>query len=76
MFEALDEISGQEVATGNGMLSAVVVRKLPYGSGLGRPGRGFFKLARSLNLLKECDKKSEQEFWERELENVFRKYGN
>ena len=74
MFQALDEISRQEVSAGNGMLSAVVVQKIPYGNGLGRPGQGFFDLARRLGLLGESDRQSERDFWERELAKVFRKY--
>lgn len=72
MFQALDEISRQEVSAGNGMLSAVVVLKISYGSGLGHPGPGFFDLARRLGLLGKSDRRSEREFWERELAKVFR----
>ena len=73
MFQALDEVSRQEVSAGNGMLSALVVRKVSYGSGLGHPGPGFFELARRLGLLGKGDGKSEREFWEHELAKVFRK---
>ena len=66
MFAALDEISCQEVSGGNGMLSAVVVNKW-----LGRPGPGFFDLARRLKLLHKHDRNSEREFWKCELRKVF-----
>lgn len=76
MFQALDDVSRQEVSAGNGMLSAVVVRKISYGSGLGHPGPGFFDLARRLGLLGKRDGKSEREFWECELAKVFQKHSS
>jgi hypothetical protein len=62
LHDLLDEISRQEYATGRGMLSAVVVRKVEMD-----PGNGFFKLARALG--RSADDR--MKFWTEELQFVY-----
>ena len=63
----LGEISEFEHKNGRPLLSAIVIAK-----GEGRPGRGFFNLARSLGLLEDQD---EDSFWAMEVGRVFRHHG-
>jgi hypothetical protein len=60
----LGEISEDEVSRGRPMLSAVVV-----GSS-GRPGKGFFILARNLGRLSGLEVDEEQ-FWRQELQKLY-----
>jgi len=62
--QALNEISEDEVRLGRPMLSAVVVGRS------GRPGAGFFALARTLGRLSVAG--DEKEFWQAELSDVYR----
>ena len=59
----LGEIAEDEVGAGRPMLSAVAV------SVTGRPGPGFFALARDLGRLREGE--GEQAFWEAECRRVY-----
>lgn len=61
--QMLREISHEEVAAHRPMLSAVVV------SVQGKPGPGFFVLAKELGRLRDGDE--EQAFWQRECEAVY-----
>lgn len=61
----LDEISREESAAGRGMLTAVVVHKSD-----GKPGQGFFKLAKQLG-----HNTSDQDmFWIEELRVVHKSW--
>lgn len=60
----LGEISEDEVKNGRPMLSAIVVNTT------GRPGPGFFDLARYLKRLTGTSSEEEHRFWERELSAV------
>jgi hypothetical protein len=62
----LREISTAEHAAGRPMLTAVVVHR-----GRGRPGRGFFELARSLGLHAGSD---DEVFFAAELARVYREW--
>ncbi len=64
LHRILDDVNRCEVERGRGMLSAVVVRK-----DTGRPGSGFFKLARALGRC--SDTEDEIESYCRELEAVY-----
>jgi len=59
-------ISGDEVAQGRPMLSALVVK-----AGSHKPGGGFFKLARQLGRLQSDRPEDEQRFWEQEKEALY-----
>jgi hypothetical protein len=61
----LGEISEDEVARGRPMLSAVVV------GSTGRPGSGFFHLARALGRF-DGSAGNEAKFWERELSELYK----
>jgi hypothetical protein len=63
----LGEISTEEDATGRGMLSALVVMKED-----GRPGTGFFTLAKELGR----NTKNPEEFWVKECSLVFKGWGS
>jgi hypothetical protein len=58
----LGEISEYEVKAGHHMLSAVVVHKNK--NGFNDPGKGFYNLAKSLNVYSGDDN---QVFWEKEV---------
>ncbi|HWZ42243.1 MAG TPA: hypothetical protein VNW97_02145 [Candidatus Saccharimonadales bacterium] len=60
----LGEISEDEVHSGRPMLSAVAV------SVSGRPGPGFYKLAKKLGLMKLGE--DEVKFWQNQCEAVYR----
>jgi len=62
----LGEISEEEHADGNGMLSVLVV----YKNGPQMPGTGFFELARELGHNFSDD----EEFWIEEFKNVLSKH--
>jgi len=62
--QLLGEISEDEAQRKRPMLSAVAVRKS------GKPGSGFFKLARSLGKLESNSKEEQERFWQREKEAV------
>ncbi len=62
--ELLGEISREEDQAGHGMLSVVVVHKA--GNDRGRPGNGFFSLARELGR----DTRDKDKFWISEFEKV------
>ena len=62
------EISEDEVQAGRPMLSAVVVNTT------GKPGPGFFELARHLNRLDSSDRDTEARFWEKELRAVYEQW--
>ena len=62
--DLLGDISTAEDAAGRGMLSVVVVHQ----SGDGRPGRGFFVLAKKLGR----DARDRDAFWAAEFEKVRR----
>lgn len=59
----LAEISTEEAKAGRGMISALVVST----GGEGRPGRGFFKLAKRLGY----DVSNPENFWIEEVDRVF-----
>ena len=59
------EISEDEVNAGRPMLSAAVVNTS------GKPGPGFFKLARHLGRLDSEDRTAETRFWQTELRAVY-----
>jgi len=59
-------ISEDELNNGRPMLSAIVV------SVSGRPGPGFFALARDLGKLKEDSKEAEERFWEMERAAIYK----
>ena len=61
----LGEISEDQVKQGRPMLSAVVVNTA------GKPGPGFFELARYLKRLSGSSREEEQRFWEGELSAVY-----
>lgn len=63
LFELLDEVSSEEARKGNGMLSALVVRK----SGDQKPGPGFFELASKLGR----DTTDKTRCWVREINKVY-----
>lgn len=60
----LGEISEDEVNAGRPMLSAVVVNLS------GKPGPGFFELARHLHRLNSGNQTAEIHFWKEELKAV------
>lgn len=62
--DILDEISRVEHANGNPLLSAVVISKARK-----RPGKGFFALAKGLNLY-DGNPDAKSEFWKQELRRV------
>jgi hypothetical protein len=59
--EMLDQISREEDAAGHGMLTVLVVNK-----DTGRPGKGFFKTAKSLGRVSTSD----EELWSNEFRRV------
>ena len=61
--QMLGEIAEDEVQAGRPMLSAVVVGVN------GKPGSGFFSLAKDLGKITEGD--NEQSFWEQERDAVY-----
>jgi hypothetical protein len=61
----LGEISEDEVKHGRPMLSSIVVTKG------GRPGPGYFELARHLGRLRGATKEEELRFWEAEVKAVY-----
>ncbi len=61
----LGEISEDEVNSGRPMLSAVAVNVS------GKPGPGFFELARHLHRLGSENQDDEIQFWENELKSVY-----
>lgn len=61
----LGEISEDEVNAGRPMLSAVAVNLS------GKPGTGFFELARHLSRLDSENEDDEIHFWEEELKSVY-----
>jgi len=61
----LGEISEDEVNSERPMLSAVAVNVS------GKPGPGFFELARRLRRLDSEDQDDEIHFWENELKSVY-----
>jgi len=65
----LGEISEHEHEQGKPLLSAVIVHKEG-----GRPGKGFFTLARELELIKPGE--DEEAFWSREVERVRKQWGS
>jgi hypothetical protein len=62
----LGAISEDELERGRPMLSAVAV------SVNGRPGKGFFGLAREKGLLRSRLKEDERAFWEQQKKAVYR----
>ena len=62
------EISEDEVISGRPMLSAIVV------STAGKPGSGFFELARQLGRLDSSGRDAEISFWEREMKAVYEQW--
>ncbi len=66
LFQLLDEISAEAATQGNGMLSALVVRK----SGDQKPGPGFFELASRLGR----DTTDKTRCWVREINKVYKDY--
>lgn len=68
--QVLGEISEDEHKVGRPMLSAVAV------NAAGRPGQGFFALARQLGRLDEgASKDEERNFWEGERDRVHGLWG-
>jgi len=67
MTEMLGQIAIAEDRAGRGMLTAVVVRK-----DSGRPGDGFFELARKLGR----DTTDRERFWIEELNRVYAYWSN
>ena len=63
--EMLGVISTIEHFLGRPMLSAVVVRK-----DTGKPGNGFFELAKSLGKFNPNSQRKNS-FWQQELQNVY-----
>jgi len=61
----IGEISEDEHVNGRPMLSAIVVSKQ------GKPGSGFFALARELGILQDDTPEGEQRFWEKEKTAVY-----
>ena len=61
LFRILDDINRDERAAGRPMLSAIVV------GASGMPGKGFFRLARSLGLYRGIDDRG---FWQEEVRRV------
>lgn len=61
----LGEISDDEHANGRPMLSAIAVNTQ------GKPGSGFFALARDLGKLQDATPEGEQQFWEKEKAAVY-----
>jgi hypothetical protein len=59
------EISEDEFNAGRPMLSAIVVNTT------GKPGPGFFGLARKLTKLHSASREEEVKFWEREKKAVY-----
>ena len=59
----LAEISTEEANEGRGMMTALVVRK----NGDGRPGGGFFELAKRLGY----DVSDRENFWHQQVNKVF-----
>ena len=65
LAEMLGEISTEEDITGSGLLSAVVVRKED-----GRPGSGFFRLAKRRGREFPDTKSGKDRFWSKEVNRV------
>jgi hypothetical protein len=65
MGQLLGEIAEDEVNRGRPMLSAVAVGVS------GKPGSGFYALARLLGRLKDDSEAAEDAFWRSELEAVY-----
>jgi len=63
LFAMLGQISAEEYRAGRGMLTAIVVRK-----GDGKPGKGFYSLARRYLRLDTSDKEA---FWATEKQKVW-----
>lgn len=61
----LGELSAQEHAAGGPMISAVVVNSA------GRPGKGFFGLAKDLGKTFEDESDSKMAFWRSERDAVY-----
>ena len=66
----LGEISEDEGHQGRPMLSALAVS-----STNGKPGRGFYVLARQLGLLEAVTPQGERRFWEAEVRKVYAVWG-
>jgi hypothetical protein len=67
MAEILDEISTIEHQKGNPLLSVVVVQRET-----GRPGKGFYKLARRLGLFNGKTDLHEMEFFISTVKDAYR----
>jgi hypothetical protein len=61
-----DEISEDEHRAGRPMLSAILVHK-----GDGKPGKGFFDLAKDLGKLQEDSGEMKHRFWEEEKRAIY-----
>jgi hypothetical protein len=66
LHQLLGEISTEAHATGNGLLSAVVVAKAT-----GIPGPGFFDWAKTLGYSVGDDPSDRKRFWKERLEEVY-----
>ena len=66
LFRILDDINRDGHAAGRPMLSAIVV------GASGMPGKGFFRLARSLSLYRGID---DRKFWQDEVRRVHNHWG-
>jgi hypothetical protein len=65
--DLVGEISKDEHLMGRPMLSALAVHE-----DNGRPGKGFFGLAKGLKQLKDDSEQGKQRFWEQQKASIYR----